>query len=380
MTTYIYDANDRLLEETGPDGVTIYTYDENGNTTSKVAPDGTVDYHYNADDRLTRATGALESTASEVSYTYDAHGIRQRQVVDGVVARFLVDPTHQYAQVLEELDGAGNAVALYVIGLERIRQTRAGRVHTYHADGLGSIRALTDETGTRTDRYVYEAYGLLEYSEGNTDNPFRYTGEQDDPTLGFYYLRARYYNPATGRFPTMDTYQGRIHEPQTLHKYLYVHADPVNNIDPSGLMTLTGLVELSMSTQLRASMTVAGRATLRRAYRRVHEMVPRPYFLMKTKRGFERHHIIEKRFMNNVRALKITFVRHQNLWAVYLRPRLHQRITNAWARALRKKRPNKPRPTYTLDQLQEAGASVYRLFPHLRGYTDRQIALARVNE
>ncbi|TVR95235.1 MAG: choice-of-anchor A family protein [Wenzhouxiangellaceae bacterium] len=258
VTTYVYDANDRLLEESGPDGVTIYSYDENGNTTSKVAPNGTVDYHYNADDRLISATGDLESTASEVSYTYDAHGIRQRQVVDGVGGRFLVDPTHQYAQVLEELDGNGAAIVLYVIGQERISQTRAGGIHTYHADGLGSIRALSDVNGTQTDRYVYEAYGLLEHSEGNTENSFRYTGEQYDPNLGFYYLRARYYNPSTGRFPTMDTYQGRIHEPQTLHKYLYVHADPVNLVDPSGNMGIGPAIAVTRNLLMSGLRVVGG--------------------------------------------------------------------------------------------------------------------------
>ena len=241
-TTYVYDANDRLIEETGPAGITAYSYDANGNTTRKTSPDGIVDYDYNADDRLTRAAGELESTASEVSYSYDAHGIRQSQEADGVVSRFLVDPTHQYAQVLEELDGAGNPTALYVMGHERISQERAEGYFTYHGDGLGSIRHLTDENGLETDRFVYEAFGLLEHREGATPNSFHYTGEQYDPNLGFYYLRARYYDPATGRFPTMDTYQGRIHEPQTLHKYLYVHADPVNNIDPSGEVALNAVI------------------------------------------------------------------------------------------------------------------------------------------
>ena len=268
-TTYVYDANDRLLEESGPDGTTIYTYDENGNTTRKTAPDGIVDYHYNTDDRLTRATGDLESAATEASYTYDAHGIRQGQVVDGVEGRFLVDPTHQYAQVLEELDGAGNPVALYVVGHERISQTRAEGQFTYHGDGLGSIRHLTNEDGLATDRFVYEAYGLLEHREGTSPNNFRYTGEQYDPNLGFYYLRARYYNPATGRFPTMDTYQGRIHEPQTLHKYLYVHADPVNGTDPTGLfMNTTGLMVAQQgrtTLALQRLFSLAARPLIRRA-------------------------------------------------------------------------------------------------------------------
>jgi|GEM_PF-1022227 len=251
VTTYVYDANDRLLEESGPDGVTTYSYDENGNTLQKSAPDGTVDYTYNTEDRLTQASGALESGIA-TEYSYDAQGIRQRQTVDGITSRFLVDPTHQYAQVLEELDAAGNSTVTYVIGHERIRQERAEGHFTYHDDGLGSIRVLTDDTGKATDTYVYEAFGQLEHGEGTTPNKFRYTGEQYDPNLGFYYLRARYYNPATGRFPTMDTYQGRIHEPQTLHKYLYVHGDPVSNFDPSGYMTLAGqLTGINIGATLR---------------------------------------------------------------------------------------------------------------------------------
>lgn len=63
---------------------------------------------------------------------------------------------------------------------------------------------------------------------------YLYTGEQIDPDLGMYYLRARYYLPATGRFWTMDSFEGRQRIPLTLHKYLYCHANPVNAADPSG--------------------------------------------------------------------------------------------------------------------------------------------------
>jgi len=49
-----------------------------------------------------------------------------------------------------------------------------------------------------------------------------------------YYLRARYMSPGYGRFWTMDTFEGSPTDPQSLHKYLYCAADPVNRIDPSG--------------------------------------------------------------------------------------------------------------------------------------------------
>jgi len=258
LTIYVYDANDRLLEETGPVGVTTYSYDDNGNTIRKTAADSLIDYKYNADDRLVSATGDLDSGATMTEYAYDAHGIRQRQTVDGLVARFLVDPTHQYAQVIEELDGLGNAVVSYVIGHERISQTRSYGTHNYHADGLGSIRALTDETGTRSDRYVYEAFGLLEHLDGTTPNNFRYTGEQFDSNLGFYYLRARYYSATVGRFPTMDSFWGLRREPLSLHKYLYNHSDPINRTDPSGNISLIGL---TIGIGISATLAVASFST-----------------------------------------------------------------------------------------------------------------------
>jgi hypothetical protein len=48
------------------------------------------------------------------------------------------------------------------------------------------------------------------------------------------YLRARYYNPATGTFNRLDPFAGNMQDPQSLHKYLYVHGDPVGMVDPSG--------------------------------------------------------------------------------------------------------------------------------------------------
>ncbi|MGN0497339.1 MAG: RHS repeat-associated core domain-containing protein [Lachnospiraceae bacterium] len=70
--------------------------------------------------------------------------------------------------------------------------------------------------------------------KGDTDNDFLYTGEQYNANTGLYYLRARYMNPSTGTFISMDSYQGSIYDPDTLHKYLYANGNPVMNTDPSG--------------------------------------------------------------------------------------------------------------------------------------------------
>jgi RHS repeat-associated protein len=67
-----------------------------------------------------------------------------------------------------------------------------------------------------------------------TPSPSYYRAEQYDSDLGLYYLRARYYNPLTGRFLSRDPEDGWINVPATLHKYLYVGGDPVNWWDPTG--------------------------------------------------------------------------------------------------------------------------------------------------
>jgi len=64
--------------------------------------------------------------------------------------------------------------------------------------------------------------------------PSYYRGEQYDSDLGLYYLRARYYNPGTGRFLSRDPLDGDATQPATLHRYLYVGGDPVNLWDPRG--------------------------------------------------------------------------------------------------------------------------------------------------
>lgn len=117
----------------------------------------------------------------------------------------------------------------------------ANDVSYYLYDGLGSTRALADEAGEITDSYEYSAYGNELNQSGTTANTYRYTGEQLDEETGLYYLRARYLDPVTG-FTQLDTYQGRMQEPVTLHKYLYANGSPGMFTDPSGNMSLGELM------------------------------------------------------------------------------------------------------------------------------------------
>jgi RHS repeat-associated protein len=125
----------------------------------------------------------------------------------------------------------------------------------YHADGLGSIRRLTDEAGTITDGYTYSAFGELLAHTGTDPQPYAFTGEPLDSSSGWQYHRARWMDPRVGRFIGLDTLAGNDESPASLHKYLYVSANPLNLVDPTGhvgegglagsLATLGGYVTLA---------------------------------------------------------------------------------------------------------------------------------------
>ena len=89
-----------------------------------------------------------------------------------------------------------------------------------------SVRGLTDETGAITDTFVFDAFGNETARTGATDNSYGFQGEEKDAT-GLYYLRARYMDPSTGTFTSMDTYAGSLSDPMSLHKYLFANANPV---------------------------------------------------------------------------------------------------------------------------------------------------------
>ena len=109
---------------------------------------------------------------------------------------------------------------------------------------------MTNESGVVTDSYVYDAFGNLIESTGTTANNYRYCGEQFDETTGLYYLRARYMNPSVGRFITMDSYEGSIDDPVSLHKYLYANSNPVMYSDPIGQKFLALKILAILGVQL----------------------------------------------------------------------------------------------------------------------------------
>ena len=201
-----------------------------------------------------------------VSIVYDGDGNRVSKTSGGLTTKYLVDTNNLtgYAQVVDELtnstaDPTTFAVArTYTYGLDLISQTQpiAGVPATsyYGYDGHGSVRQLTDSSGTVTDTYTYDAFGNLLERTGTTPNLYMYAGEQFDPELGLYYNRARYLDVKQGRFWGMDVFEGHSSEPATLHKYLYGSANPANVSDPSGHL---GLADLGISFSVNSILAGA---------------------------------------------------------------------------------------------------------------------------
>ncbi len=107
--------------------------------------------------------------------------------------------------------------------------------HYYLSDALGSTMALTDASKGVVNTYEYDVFGAVSASSGSLANFFEFAGEQVDDSTDLQYLRARYYDPAVGRFVSQDPVLGTPGVPGTLNRYPYVLNGPVNYLDPSGL-------------------------------------------------------------------------------------------------------------------------------------------------
>jgi RHS repeat-associated protein len=118
----------------------------------------------------------------------------------------------------------------YVYGLDLIAAIDGSSNELYYLyDGLGSVAELTDDSGVVTDSYVYDVFGAVTSSTGSTANDWLFTGEQEDGETGLYFLRARYYDPETGRFLARDPLEFN-------QRYAYAGNNPATMVDPSGLV------------------------------------------------------------------------------------------------------------------------------------------------
>ena len=166
------------------------------------------------------------------SYAYNTAGLRVSKSVtqDSVTTTtlFLTDG----GNVMLETNAGGTQTAFDVYSSGGIisRTTSTSTLY-YIYNGHGDVVQLTNSSGNVIITYKYDALGNMTTGASNDTNPFRYCGEYFDTETETYYLRARYYNPSTGRFTQRDSFGGWYNDPLSLNRYTYCHNNPLKYIE-----------------------------------------------------------------------------------------------------------------------------------------------------
>ncbi len=231
---YKYDAANRLQENS----LYSYTHDLNGNLTSRTekTSSATIIYAYNPEQQLSEVI----TPENRAHYKYDPLGRRQEKTRNDGIEQYLYDNEN----IVAILDGNNNLIETCTHGLgidEPLVMAMAdGANYYYHADGLGSIKTLTDDKGQKIETYGYKAYGQpiingpnnTILAKSSVRNPYMYTAREFDSESELYYYRARYYDWFSGAFTQEDPLG---FESGSANAYKYVENNPVINIDPTGL-------------------------------------------------------------------------------------------------------------------------------------------------
>ncbi len=267
---YGYDAADRLRAVTYEDGSgAVYGYDAFGRKVTRMASFWTL-----PDQKARRGPSeqGLENGRGHEQGNHNGlvNGNGHQGLPPGLAKPRLEIETTNYLwdglQVLAEYAGEGAPLAEYyavgggsfiggsspdgsasrilarkMFGLHGRKEPGAPDLRThggllyYTYDGLGNVAALTDRLGETVSRYRYDAFGGLLTSATAPYNLYGPFGKEFDPTAGLVYFGARWYDPAVGRFTTLDPVQGSIADPITRNRYLLAKANPANYVDRWGL-------------------------------------------------------------------------------------------------------------------------------------------------
>jgi RHS repeat-associated protein len=249
-----YTGLNRLVQA----GPVTYDYNRAGEVTERQGPAGSADYEWNGRGELVEAELADGST---VSYGYDAFGRLVRRVktpADGEVPPVAEKSLYIWheREILAEYDegergelelykeyfrAAGRLVAVKMHGFHGRREPGPeGFLHSkgglmyYHTDRLGAPVAITDRHGEPVVRYAWDAYGRAMAGVFEPYNTVGFSGKMRDGATGLTYFGARWYDAESGKFLSRDP----IRDGWNWHAY--VGGDPVNYVDPWGLMKSEG--------------------------------------------------------------------------------------------------------------------------------------------
>jgi len=162
------------------------------------------------------------------------------------VNKTLLNSTRNVEQKAKNKDASGNLIAeadgnneitrYYIHGAGLLAMvTPSDQVSCYHFNGTGSTVAMTDAAQSVINQYRYDPFGNIISQSETIPQPFTFIGQYGVMTEpnGFYYMRARYYDPQVGRFISEDPigFDGG-----DVNLYAYVGNNPIMGVDPEGLV------------------------------------------------------------------------------------------------------------------------------------------------
>jgi len=231
-TTSTYNAANELTKSQATAGVTTTTYDANGNLLLSTNPSNQRTTNtWDFENRLTQVS--VPSAIVDI-FTYNGDGQRVQKQDSTGTTKHVWDGQN----ILLETNSSNIIQVVYTLEPmvygNLISQIRSGTTSFYLFDGLGSTTQLVNSTGSATDSYVYDSWGNILSASGPTTNPFRYAGRSgyyNDPDLQELHVRARFYDPTSGRFVSRDP----LVFADGVNLYRYSANRPTSLTDPSGL-------------------------------------------------------------------------------------------------------------------------------------------------
>ncbi len=224
--TYTYQpGTSRLAQITGANPA-AFSYDANGNITDIDSKT----YIYNQNNRLVRVEEGLDILGE---YTYNGSGQRQIKEVAGVETVFHYDFGGNI--IAEGLADGTMTVEYLQVDQSRMAMVTVttGALYFFHNNYLGTPVLMTDTTGTVVWEADYKPFGEARvHPSSAVVNNFRFAGQYFDDETGLHYNYHRYYDPKTGRYLTPDP----IGLGGGINLFVYASNNPINAIDPFGLM------------------------------------------------------------------------------------------------------------------------------------------------
>lgn len=234
---YSYDETDAMKTNS----VWNFTHDATGNRKTETKGNKNVKYSYSSDNLLTNITDTLGATTI---YEYNPLRHRLSKKVGSNQLKYVLDLSSGLSMVLQITDASGAIKSEYVYGLGLLESIDpSNNVTFYHFDAQHNTTSLSNQNAAITDTYTYDPFGTVLTHTGNSKQPFTFLGEfgVEQENTSLYFVRARYYDAANGRFLSRDVYPGDLINPQTINRYVYGINNPNINFDPTGLLSWSSL-------------------------------------------------------------------------------------------------------------------------------------------